>query len=386
MVKFTVEKKKLADAVTVLVPVSNLKSFGAAPSDRTAIQLTPTTMSMITMNDANGIVVENIPIIVKDGDINTFLEKSYMVETKRFASAIKNSKEDILLTLAEETLSVGEGRKRYDLSLIVNNNKRSMPEVQMYDKPIVIKDVINNLVCTDMVTSNSDGSQMVLSGTLFYSNSAICTDRISGLYIENFGLFPEGFEDVVFPTDLFLSGVSKTAEDTFLMGKTLDNRRIVIKFGNVTLYKSLISDKFPKRQVEKAVATAKKTINEKSCKALISLKEFSDKLKEIREVVEADEYNIVFNKKGEVSIESANNKHMAKGELYIDAEVTLPDNIESTYGKFIFTHLDMLQKIFKGEDKITLSTKIIPSDTGKYFMPLLTARDNNKMLFITSVQ
>jgi len=384
MVRINVQKSDLSEAAVLLSQVANLKSLGAPPSESSSVYLTPTTMMLMNNNEANSIVIENIPIEVVDGDINNHIDTAYMINTKKFASIIKGSKSIINILVTEDKIAIGEGSRRFDLSIFCTARKE-LPEIQFFDYSVDISKVVKNLSDADTITAKSSNITE-LSGTLFTGNHMYASDRISALFVENGGLFegaPEDLTDLVISTDLFSTCLSKTKEKEALVGFTNDQERVVLQFGNVTIAKRLIASKFPKEQMEVAVKNVKKGIESNSLSATINIKDFMNKLKEIREIVESDEYFIKIHKENYIAIENSNIKSGADGQVIIDAQVVMGNEFgEFIGGKFAFDHLDLFSKLFSSEKEVVLFSA--PGKVGGDIIPqYLAAEAGGKIFFCT---
>ena len=383
MVKFSVEKKALEEAAVMLVQVAGLKSIGAPPSESSGIYLTPTTMTLVNSNEANSVMVEDIPITVGDGDINAHIEQAYMINTKKFASIIKGSKVSVNFLITESKVAIGEGNRRFDLA-IFSAPKKELPAINLFDYKVDVKEVLKNISCADLITAQASNITE-LSGTLFSADKMFASDRLSALYIEKGGLFagaPE-MEDIVVAPDLFSTCLSKTKEKEVLVGFTEDKQRVVLKFGNVTLAKGRLTSKFPKEDLLKAVLGVQTTIKKGVLKATVSLNEFVEKLHEIREIVESDEYHIKFNREGTIEIANNNLKSGTEGTVVVDATVTMGDDLgDEIGGKFAYAHLDLFGKLFSGEDNVELHSSVGVQGTSKV-LRYLAVKTDGKVFFCT---
>lgn len=384
MVKFYVEKKAMGEAAIMLAQVSALKSIGAPPSESSSIYLTPTTMTLINSNEANSIMVENIPLTILDGEVNEHIEQAYLINTKKFASIVKGCKSRVNFIITESNIAIGEGNRKYELA-VYSAAKKDLPAMSLFDYKVDIKEVLKNLVDTDLITAQSVNITE-LAGTLFTGNNMAASDRLSALYIENGGMLagaPDNIADIIITTDLFAACLSKTKEENAVIGFTDDKQSVVMKLGNITLAKRLLTSKFPKKQILASVNNIKKGIEKGGLKATISLKEFMDKLHEVREIVEADDYIIKFKRDGTLSIENSNVKSGAEGMVVIDATVTMSQEAGDEIGsKFAYIHLDMLGKLFSGEDNVELHSSMGAVD-GVQVLRYLAVKTDGKVFFCT---
>ena len=384
MVKFSVEKKALSEATIMLAQVANLKSIGAAPAESSGIQLTPTTMILTNNNEANGIRVEGIPITVLDGNVGEHVEDVSMINTKKFASIVKGSKATINFLVTKDKIAIGEGNRRFDLA-VYSTPQVDAPVITFSDEKIQIKDVVKNLIDSNLITENSTDITE-LAGTLLTGDKLISSDRISVLYIEHGGLFCDEHNDMVIPADLFSACLSKTTEKEATIGITEGRNSVALQIGNITLTKCLMTSKYPKKQLYGHIDNTSKDIDESVVRATISLKEFMEKLHEIREIVEADDYYLKFLKDGSVSIENNNTKGGAEGTVYVDATVVMSDELgEEISGKFSYTHLDLFGKLFSGEENIELHSSIGNQGTTKV-LRFLAVKTQGRMFFCTPKQ
>jgi len=383
MVQFVVDKKALGEAAIMLAQVANLKSVGAAPSESSRIYLTPTTMTLVNSNEANCIMVEHIPIKVTNGDISSHVEQAYMINTKKFSSIIKGSTVNVNFLITESKVSLGEGSRKFDLA-IFNIPKQELPAITLFDHKIEIKHILKNLIDTDLITANATNITE-LSGTLFTKNLMLASDRLSALYIENGGLFAGVAlkEDIVITTDLFSTCLTKTKETDAFIGFTEDSQSVVLKFGNITLTKRILTSNFPKENMMGYVSKVRKGIERGRIKATVNLKEFMEKLHEVKEIVEAENYHVKFQRDGTISIESSSVKSGADGTVHINATVNLSEELGDVIGgKFSFLHLELFGKLFSGENTIELYSSVATQEQ-THVLQYLAVVTGGKMFFCT---
>jgi hypothetical protein len=341
-------------------------------------------MSLTNTNEANGVLVENIPITVEEGNIGDHVDQGYMVNTKKLASIIKGSKEKIALMVLPDKVIIGDEQRKFDLS-IFNVDRKAPAPVNLFDYKIQIKDVLKNLSDAQAITENSEHISE-LFGTLFSEGRLMASDKLSALYIEKTGLLdsaPKDLSDIVFSTDLFCACLTKTSEAEAMIGFTTDNQCVVLKIGNATIYKRLMENKFPKERILKAVTGVQESMNSGAFKATVSLADFLEKLHEIRDIVESDDYFVGFNKDNIITIESTNTKAGAEGKVIINAEVLLPAEIgQSLVGKFAYVHLNLLGTLFSGVEKLELHSSLGRQGTTTVMRYLATKADG-KMFFAT---
>lgn len=385
MVKIIIEKKQLAEAATVLAACANVKSIGALPGDASAIYLTPTTMTIINKNEANMCVVENIPINIEEGDINAHIEKAYMINTKKFASIIKSSKKVINFLITDSVITIGEGNRRFELS-VHTTIKKDIDPIKLMDTSISTKDILKNFSNSGLITTQSVHINEMI-GTLFSTHMMLSSDRMSALYIKDNCLFPKGVDqDMVMGTDLFSAVLPKIKETSAFVGYTTDGKQLCLQIGNITLGKRCLANNFPKEQLLQAIQGVENMPEAAQIKAVVNLKDFIDKLHEIKEIVEAEDYVITVRKDSTVSIEQNNKKNIgAEGIVYVDATTVLPEDCGEALGaKFSFIHLDMLGKIFAKEKEVEIiSTKI--NKEGVDGLKLLCVR-TDKQTFMCSAR
>ena len=384
MVQFKIEKKDLMEAATLMVQVANTGSKGASPAENSSIYLFQNSISLMNNSAVNGLLIENIPMTVKEGDnISEHFDKEYRINTKKMASIIKSCKKMITFTIDDTTVTMGEGKRKYDLA-IHSTSKEAFPDIRLLDYKINIEDTVKNLKDAGLITERVDTLED-LSGTLFTGNDIIASDKVSAIYIKEAGLFKGAAEmdDIVVDTDLFSACLSKTSEKEAIPGFTTDGQRLVLKFGNNTLYKTMLSSNFPKTTLINKINS---TINEKesSVKAVIPLKEFMEKLKEIRNIVESDEYLLTYNgKEGSLTINNNNEKIGTQGKVSMDVEITLPENSSNTVcANFTYTHLEMFGKIFEGSETIEVFSSMV-TQGDLIVLRYLAVLDGHKLFFCT---
>ena len=360
MVKFSIEKKNLETATGLLNVVANLKSVGATPSENSGICLTPTTLILSNMNESNGVFIENIPFTVLDGSASTHLEECYMVNTKKLDSMVKGSGKDVIITILEDKIVIGEGKRIFELSMY-KTARKTAPETQQLGHSVPLDKVLLNMTYTDAITQNIS-NRGDLAGTLFTEGGMLASDKISALYIKDSFMFNnEPHQDMVLTTDLFAACASKIKQATAIPAVTVDGTRFVLLFDNIMLCKSIRTDVFPKDGIKRSVTRSQEAAEGKvpNVSAKISVSDFSNKLKEMRSIVEAEDYVIEYQTSGQVLIKSANASQGTGGEELVDAEVVFNGIAASSMSaKFSFLHLDLISRLFSDKETILLISKI----------------------------
>ena len=357
MIKFTVEKKLLEKATAMLSQVAGLKSFGATPSETSGFILTPTTISLSNLNEANGVTIDDLPITVVDGDINAHLDSTYMVNTKKLDSVVRGSGQTVNFCIEDGSkVIIGENNRRYELALF-STARREIQEAQMLGYQIDVPVVLKALADSTAITDNSKTS--ALSGSLFSGTAIMSSDRISGLYIQSGGLFGEGVQDLMMCPDLFATCLAKTKVAQAEPGLTPDGRRFVLKFDNITLYKTLLTEKFPKESLlnllDNLKLAAAGTANIPIVQAVVNIDDFKVKLKELHNIVEAEEYYLSYNRDNCLRIHASNVKGGTDGEATVGAAVTIPAELDGTIsGLFTYTHLDLIGRLFPAGTEVRL--------------------------------
>jgi len=335
---FKVQKNDIVDQISLVNIVSGLKSVGAAPAESSCLMFTPTTMSIYNFNEANAILVENIPITNVEG-IDEVVDKGIMVNTKKLSSIIKSSGDEILVNVSQDKITIGEGKRKYEL-LLFSIGRKEVPEIKLFDQKIETKKIIKDLQHSLKITNSMDQASE-WSGTLFGGNKLLSSNKTSVLCITS--EFFKDAPDYLFSCDLFASCLKGNEE--FFVGTDVENKSIVIRFGNVTLYKNKLVENFPKDSVlsyiEKAVGES-----EKSPKITLNVAEFSNKLQEIREIVEANDYQIEF-KPDSISISNSNVDRGAEGSISLD--VKSEASFEPVTAPFDYHHLNALCELFDGD-------------------------------------
>lgn len=389
MVQFSIEKDALKDVVAILAQVSALKSPGASPSESSSLRLSPTMLSITNMNQSNGAVVENIPITVEKGDIGPYLEKGYMVNTKKLASIVKGCGGTVkfMLDQKESKLAVGESNRRFDLAFYTVESDPPL-EITFLDKKVPVQDILQHFSDADMITEMAS-EILSLSGVFFTQNEMLASDNYSGLHVSDVhfldSVVPEG-TDVFIGTDLFSTCLSRTNEEEALLGFTPNAQRLAVKIGNVTIYKTLQTYEFPKAQIQKIIQRVENP-NEKKVviRAKIPIKDFSEKLHELREIVETDEYYITL-KANTVVINAANDRRGAEGCIILNpVEVEIPagSGITELTAKFSYAHLGLFSRLFPGQDLLDMYAAVITKNT-EHTMEYLAAKSGNKLFFCSA--
>jgi hypothetical protein len=360
MVKFTIEKKSLEAATGILNVVANLKSVGAIPSESSGITLTPSTITLSNTNEANAVFIENITLAVKDGEVGSHLDATYMVNTKKFDSIVRGSGKDVMFTILEDKIVVGEGKRIFELA-IYKTQRKTVPETIPLGHTVQLDKVLLNMAYTDYITQNIV-NRGDLAGTLFSEGGMLASDKVSALQIKNSGLFASAdHPDMIITTDLFAACASKIKQPTAMPAFTLDGKRFALLFDNITLCKSVRTEQFPKEGIRKSIARSQEAAaGQAPCvTALVSVVDFANKLKEIRSIVEADDYIIEYQSTGQLLIKNANSQQGTGGEELVDAEIKFNNIVtNSLAAKFSFTHLELIGRLFAKQDKILLLSRI----------------------------
>lgn len=337
MFSFIVNKKELTDKINLLAAVSSLKSLGASPAENSCFTFNGNTLSLSNNNEANGIIIENIPISEVNGEI---IEKGLMINTKKFASIIKGCGDNIKIIVNEQNIIIGEGKRKYELSLY-SIEPKTLPSFKLNDKPIDLNKVTNTFKNSNMVTENYTESTD-FSGTFFRENKAYSSDRSSVLVINDAAI--ESNIDLLFATDLFSVCLNKISDGELFLGLSEDKGKIVLNWGNVYIYKTLLHENY---KINAVIGRTKELETKQNFKVKLSLKEFTAKLKEIKEIVEAEEYTLAFTK-DTLTITNRNLKSGTDGSVVMDI---VCDKEVSYEGKFTYLHLNILTNQFS-EDEI----------------------------------
>ena len=335
---FKVQKKDIVDQIGLVNIVSGLKSVGAAPAESSCLMFTPTTLKIYNFNEANAILVENIPITDVEG-LDDVVDKGIMVNTKKLSNIIKGSGDEILINVSQDKITIGEGKRKYDLSLFSIAHKE-VPEIKLFDQKIETKKVLKDLQHSLKIT-NSMEQASEWSGTLFSGNTLLSSNKFSVLSITS--EFFKDAPDYLFSCDLFASCLKGNEE--FFIGTDSENKSIVIRFGNVTLFKNKLVETFPKESVLEYIKKAVEG-SAKSPKITINVAEFASKLKEIREIVEATVYQLEF-KPDSIIISNSNTGSGAEGSISLD--VKSESSFEPVTAPFDYTHLTALCELFEGD-------------------------------------
>ena len=388
MVKFTIEKSELAEAAIVMSAVANVKSQGAAPTDSMAVYLTISTMTLVISNEANRCVIKDIPIAVVEGEIGQHTEQAYMINTRKFASIIKNSTKTIQFKVAETQISISAGKRRFDLAVHTTIQK-DIIGINLMPTPVNTKEILPSFINANTLTSQVNGIAEFI-GTLFVKNMLLTSDRISALYIKDCKVFPDDQDipDIVIATDLFAAVLPKIKETSAYVGFTTDGQELVFQIDNITLAKRCLENKFPKVQLLEAIDSIVHTENPNAIIAKVSMKEFMDKLHEIKEIVEADQFFLTFNKADQsISIQQNNTaQNGTEGEVLVDAEITMPEGVvDGISDKFSYVHLDMFNKVFAKEKELTFITehRILDNDQ---VLKQLCVKTDDKAFFCTPLK
>jgi len=356
MIKFSVEKRALERATALLSQVSGLKSVGATPSETSGLTLTASSISLSNINEANGVLIENIPVTIMDGQISDHLGSTYMVNTKKLDSVVRGSGASVFFCIEESKIVLGENKRRYELAMF--STERVEPEeTKSLGYKVKIKDLVSSLGDAWCITENAQNSA-VFSSSLFSGTTVMSSDRNSILNIEHGGLFGEGLPDLMMAPDLFASCLTKVQAEEAEPGFTADSKRFVLKFDNITLYKTLTVEKFPKVTFQDHVSKIRQAAKSELAtttvlKAEVNLLDLKTKLKEIHSIVEADKYHLTYLKSGAVKISNHNIKGGAEGTATVDARLTVsPETPDGLSAIFSYRHLELISELFPaGKDQ-----------------------------------
>jgi len=359
MVKFTVEKKNIESATSLLNVVAGLKSVGATPSESSGITLTPGIVMLSNMNESNGIFISSIPIAVTEGEIASHLESTYMVNSKKLDSIVRGSGKEVVFSIMEDKIIIGEGKRVYELALY-KVPRKEIPETQELGHTVVLDKVLVNMSNSDAVTKNII-NRADLAGTMFTAGGMLASDKISALHIKNSNLFENAeHQDMIITTDLFAACASKIKQANAMPAITTDGKRFVLLFDNIVLCKSIRTEKFPIVGIRTAISKSQEALDGKvpNITAKISVSDFNNKLKEIRSIVESEEYILELNPT-HISIKSSNSQQGTGGEEIVDAEVKFSGiEIPSIASKFSFVHLELIGKLYSAKEDIVLIARI----------------------------
>lgn len=356
MVKFVVEKKVIGEATQLLNTVANLKSFGSTPAESSGLRLTPTTLSLTNINEANGVCVDNIPITIVEGDVAPHLDFSYMINTKKLDGVVRGSTAAVSITIGDGKLLIGEDKRKYELSMF-SVPPKEIPEIKLFGYAVDIKKVLKSMEDVNYITANAQNIS-TLSGSLFCGKTVMASDRISALYINDGALInSDDAVDRIMCTDLFAACLSRVEDAEAMPGLTEDGTRFVLKIGNTTIYKTLSAETFPKESLLKSVnGVTNNSTTTRIVSATIKLNEFMDKLRELHAIVEAEDYHISYNRNGSLVIGNSNVRSGADGRSVVDAQITMPEDcaVDTIEAKFSYTHLELIGKLFRGTEEIKL--------------------------------
>ena len=386
MLKFTVERKAVEGATALLNQVANLRSAGATPSESSGIRFTPTTLTLSNLNEANGVVIENIPITVVDGDIAQHLDVVYMLNTKKLDSVVRGSGSTVVFTIGEGKVIVGEDRRKYELSMF-SVPPKEFPELRLLGYAVTVKDILKHMEDTNYITENTQNIGS-LSGSLFSGKTLMASDRLSAIYIKDNQLFSNlpAQSDVLMCTDLFSTCLPKIGETEAMPGFTADGVRFVLCAGNIRLYKTLSNEQFPKDMLVKRLNTIEQSnlVKSEGIKVTVKLDEFISKLKELNSIVESEDYQLIFGTT-QITVGNANIKSGAEGQAVVDAQVQFPAGVDpagSATARFLYTHLELIGRIFRGMPEITMYGSPVVQ-AGVQTLKYLTVYSAEKAYFIT---
>lgn len=392
MLKFTIEKKKLDKATALLNQVSGLKSVGSTPAESSGITLTPTTVTLTNINDANAIVIENINFNLLEGDVSQHLAHTYMVNTKKLDSIVKGCKQLVTFCITDAHILITEGKRKFELAMFKTIRQESIDTTIFTDK-VNLSKVIKNLAATSEITSLSSNFSDS-AGILITPKALLATDRACALAIFDHGLFTEADTqsatypgDMILIPDLFAACAAKidTEEEAYI-GVSTDFRRFVLRFSNIILMKALRTDSFPKVKIQRAIEEVYN--NDERVENMVYMninpKEFMDKLKDLRSIVEAEEYFITLTKDGTLQLSNSNNKNGTEGSVVVEGTpLGFPVNIpeDSIGAKFAYAHLDTIGTLFQGLEKITVSC-VVKGTTKAPTIQYAAVRTDDRCLII----
>lgn len=367
MIKISIEKKAIADAAAVIGYAASLKSPGAMPAENSCLYLTPTTLTLYNTNEVNAVVVENIALakVQGDTDIGSYCDRGIMVNTKKLAAVIKGCKDTVNIQIYDDKIVVGEGRRNYELSIYAVD-RRSAPEFQLFDTPFKVKDVVKKLGFLQPIVENAHAVNYNTSA-MFKDDMAMATDRTSAISIRKMELFGNALAglglltdikdaeagEVMLGPDLFLGCLSKIDAEDGYVGITTDRDKIVVRVGNIIIYKSISSDFFPKTAVKKVMDDLNVLSADKIVNVEFSAKDFLEKLTDTRSIIESDSCYMTFVKGGDgIIIQGSNSKNGVGGEVVVPAKIEFPAAIAENQisASFLYAHMELIGKMFPAKE------------------------------------
>jgi hypothetical protein len=363
MVTLTVEKKDILNASKMLAQVAGLKSPGATPAENSSIQLSLQSMSLFNTNEANSISIENIPLAIKNGDISPHLESAININTHKLATVIKSTAKQVELIIDRDSITINTGKGQYKLNAYQVDAKKPF-EVRFCEEKVPEKELANLFRWANILTSNLE-TFSDLSGVLIAKGYSICTDRQACLYYENsiFDNYLSQDQDILINPDLFATCLSNKSDEAISYGITEDGKRMAIRIGNTTLYKTLLAGNFPKSNLVSSINKIKGQSTFAS--ATVNVKDFISKIEDHRSIVESGIVCLTIDK-SLVSISSTNSKVGAEGiEIIESKDNTVPSELgKEAVALFSTDNLLFIGQIFSDLEEVSICERLI-SDTKK---------------------
>jgi hypothetical protein len=388
MLKFSIEKKAIAPHAGLLANVAGLKSPGAPVIEQCGLMLTGSLLTITAINEANAIVIEDIPIVVEEGNPADFADRTTRVNVKKLVSIIKTAKDTIHFLMEDNRLTIKTGKTTYTLEAY-RSDRSAMPALRMASKQVPLKMLTQIFRKAHMLTQNTE-VVTVLSGCLISGNELFCTDRVSAIYMKKTGLadvMPESIKgDILIAPDLFATCLPKFDEEAGSIGITESGNRLIIKVGNTYLGKTLMSGTYDKEKILKVYKTILAVGSDNGVFATINLSEFVEKMKEYQGIMELDRHMVVLSREGTLRIFSKNSKvGVGASEVMIEAaNLKMPPQVGDVYGgelmaKAILNAGDIFGEEEKPEFDITMNIVTV----NKILCPSVFSIDTPTMLYFT---
>lgn len=293
MISFQVNSKDLETPVSLLVYAATLKSYGAIPVESVSITFTQTTMALCNMNESNGVLVRDIPItVLADTGNLEYTTKTYAVNAKKLDSAVKSLADVIDCTLTDSVLTLKSKSKRFELPLYTMGNRKLLT-FEFEDQERDIESFIDQAECLSWVTSAMK-SMPEYSAVYFNDTQMLGTDRLSTLFIKDSKTF-SGSTFLMNP-DLFVACHKKIKSKTVLLGRTPDDRKVVMVFGNIALLKTKqCPDKFPAKALLDIIYEMYRLQTESSPRVIETVVDrsvFEKQFKDLKAVTAEDTYEL----------------------------------------------------------------------------------------------
>jgi hypothetical protein len=382
MLQFTIKTKDIASKANLLVQAANLKSLGAAVIEKVGLQITGKTINLIAVNEANAVRIGGIPIEVVNGEVGEMADRTTMIDLKKFAGIIRQSKDTLNISLSDTGVDI-LSKNKYNLDAYRVDRDIS-PNLRMANKAIKLKPLQELFDKANLITQNvnvtTTGAGCLISGNQLYA-----TDRVSALYVKNTGLseyLPKVEADLLFSPDLFSTCLPKLDIEEGYLGLTENGDQIVISAGDVTIYKHLMTGQYEKAKILKITEIVKNISEENGVLATLDFAELIETFNDYQKIVELDDHVLTIDREGKLIIHSHNSKMGTGGEVSVKLKnLKMPESLGKTFsGNFSTSSILIAEEIFGKREKTEQEIRMGVVTVKKVPTPNIMAFDTDEML------